>query len=312
MKPEQRRYFLNLLENPLQKENASHEASWILEHVVSLNLENEIEIEKKLNEIIERKKNKEPLQYILGKWPFRGYEFNVGPGVLIPRPETEELVESVIMTLENSASSSHLLLNEKFNILDLGSGSGCIGLSLLADLLKDIETETSNSKNISSNFHLTLVEESSAALKYLNENVQMIKKHLHNATVEIVHKDWINWQSEKKYHVVVSNPPYVSPHELTQLDKSVKEFEPHQALVPMRLNHDDEYSAQAYKEIIAIAENVLLPEAWLFVELSPLQAEWIQIYVSQRESFNDLRTLKDISKKPRIFCAKKKKRAEGG
>jgi release factor glutamine methyltransferase len=146
----------------------------------------------------------------------------------------------------------------------------------------------------------------------LNENVQMIKKHLHNATVEIVHKDWINWQSEKKYHVVVSNPPYVSPHELTQLDKSVKEFEPHQALVPMRLNHDDEYSAQAYKEIIAIAENVLLPEAWLFVELSPLQAEWIQIYVSQRESFNDLRTLKDISKKPRIFCAKKKKRAEGG
>jgi release factor glutamine methyltransferase len=306
MRPEERRALYAILEAPLISEGAVHEISWILDHIKSLSLSDYAQMLEKVHDIIERKKRKEPLQYILGEWSFRGYDFKVGPGVLIPRPETEELVESVIMSLENSNKSSALILNKGFRMADLGAGSGCIGLSFVADLLKDIETETSSAEEISKHISLTLVEKSPEALKYLKENLIRMRPHLLKAQVEVVENDWINWNPKNKFNLFISNPPYLNSDEYMNIDSSVRDFEPKSALIPERFNENDVFATQAYREIIEVAEKYLLPEAWIFMELSPLQAEWIQSYASDRESFNDLRTLKDMSKKPRIFCAKRK------
>jgi release factor glutamine methyltransferase len=308
MKPEERRELYSLLEPALLKQGAVHEISWILDHVRKLSLPSFEHMRAKVLEIVSRKEREEPLQYILGSWSFRGYELSVGPGVLIPRPETEELVESVVMSIENSNTSSELLLDhsKSYHIADLGAGSGCIGLSLVADFLRDIETETARAQEISQSLHLTLVEKSADARKYLEENIRIMRPHLLGAKVEIVASDWLDWRPAQRFDIIVSNPPYVSPAELSGLDCSVKNFEPHSALVPERLAPGDDFATQSYREIIEVAEKYLKPESWIFLELSPLQAEWIQDWVSGRGTFNDMRTLKDIAKKPRIFCAKKK------
>ncbi|MCL2446077.1 MAG: peptide chain release factor N(5)-glutamine methyltransferase [Oscillospiraceae bacterium] len=152
--------------------------------------------------LVARRAAGEPLQYILGSWEFYGLPFAVGLGVLIPRPETEMLVE---LALRNA----QCMLNAELTIVDLCAGSGCIGLSIAHHL---------------PHAQVHLVELSDAALPYLKQNAARYP----NATVH--HDDIFNYASSIAHcALVVSNPPYIATHELASLQAEVQ-HEPAMAL----------------------------------------------------------------------------------
>ena len=148
---------------------------------------------------LERLKTHEPIQYILGKTSFMDLEFKVNSSVLIPRPETEELVR--------------LILKENLDgkeILDIGTGSGCIAISIAKNL--------PNSK-------VSALDISNDAIEVAKENAK-----LNSVSIEFINADIFEYNSDKKYDVIISNPPYVTEFEKTLMKKNVLDFEPELAL----------------------------------------------------------------------------------
>tara|TARA_A100001011_G_scaffold264819_1_gene273548 strand:- start:10490 stop:11332 length:843 start_codon:yes stop_codon:yes gene_type:complete len=179
---------------------------------------------------LERLKAHEPIQYILGKTNFMDLEFKVNSSVLIPRPETEELVR--------------LMLKKDFDgkeILDIGTGSGCIAISLAKNL--------PNSK-------VSAMDISIDALEVAKENAK-----LNNVSIEFIHADIFEYQSDKKYDVIVSNPPYVTESEKLKLKKNVLGFEPELAFFV-----DDVTPLKYYESIINFSLNNLNSQGQIFFE----------------------------------------------
>lgn len=156
-----------------------------------------------MNEIIEKRKSNEPLQYIVGRWDFYGFEFKVGEGVLIPRPETENLVEYVLNEIKNIKNPI---------VFDLCSGSGCIGLTI-AKLRPDAT--------------VYLFEKEDKAFNYLNKNLGCFS--LKNAVP--VKCDIFNFDFSDlpEADLIISNPPYIKSDEVPLLQEEVKK-EPVSAL----------------------------------------------------------------------------------
>lgn len=142
-----------------------------------------------------------PLQYIIGRWSFFGHEFFVGPGVLIPRADTETVMDVCM---------EYLAGDKEYKVLDLCAGTGCIGISIAA--------ERENAK-------VALVEKYAEALTYLNKNVE------HNGVgVEVIQGDVLEGcASDKKYDLIVSNPPYITDGDMKTLQAEVQQ-EPETAL----------------------------------------------------------------------------------
>ncbi|MBR2952951.1 MAG: peptide chain release factor N(5)-glutamine methyltransferase [Clostridia bacterium] len=159
--------------------------------------------QEKIDEVIDRRKNGEPLQYILGKWDFYDLSFSVGEGVLIPRPETEILVDFALEKLKNVKNPV---------VYDLCSGSGCIGLTI-AKHLKDAK--------------VYLLEKEENALKYLLKN----KDDLKLDNVFVINDDLftVDLSLFPECDLIVSNPPYIMTEEIDSLQKEVL-FEPITAL----------------------------------------------------------------------------------
>ncbi len=169
----------------------------------------EIEIEK-LRELVKRRTTGEPVAYILGEKDFFKFKFKVNPAVLIPRPETETLVEIACQELEN--------LNQKFpqiNILDLGSGSGCIAISLAKEFESSKVFAVEKSKDA-----FSLLQEN--ILLNQCENVKAINQDAENAEA-------IFQESASEFQLIISNPPYISQDD-QEVDESVRKFEPAMAL----------------------------------------------------------------------------------
>ena len=148
-------------------------------------------------------KTGKPYQYILGKSIFFGHTFFVNENVLIPRPETEELIEFIISHL---SQKKHLPLK----ILDIGTGSGCIPI-LLSKYLP--------------NAHITSIDISEKALKIAKKNAEF-----HQVNIQFILKDYLHENLDNIYDVIVSNPPYIDPLEESNIHSSVKNFEPQIAL----------------------------------------------------------------------------------
>tara|TARA_B100001109_G_scaffold73932_1_gene60513 strand:+ start:36 stop:878 length:843 start_codon:yes stop_codon:yes gene_type:complete len=179
---------------------------------------------------LERLKTNEPIQYVLGKTNFMDLEFKVNSSVLIPRPETEELVR--------------LMLKEDLNgkeILDIGTGSGCIAVSLAKNL--------PNSK-------VSALDVSRDALEVAKENAK-----LNNVSIEFIHADIFEYKSQKKYDVIVSNPPYVLESEKMFMKQNVLGFEPELALYI-----DDIIPLKYYESIINFSLNNLNSQGQIFFE----------------------------------------------
>ena len=184
------------------------EARWLVEEFVP---GADLEAVVALRLAAQRRLAGEPLQYIVGHWPFRSLDLDVDARVLIPRPETEELVDVALRELARLDVVAPA-------ILDLGCGSGAIGLALLDEL---------RSRGLAA--QLVAVDESSNALAVARRNA--LKHQLHS--VSFVHSTWfedIDPTFEGRFDLIVSNPPYVGEFELGELDP-ILSFEPRGALV---------------------------------------------------------------------------------
>lgn len=195
----------------------------------------------KISEILAKRTSGYPLQYLLGEWEFYGLPFKVGEGVLIPRQDTETLVETVLDYLKT------LPENER-TVLDLCSGSGCIGITL---------AKLANAK-------VTLVEKSENALFYLRENVRIngVEK-----LCKVVSGDVLEENSDfGEFSVITSNPPYLTKKEMETLQKEVK-FEPEMALY----GGDD--GLYFYRKIIPQYTKSLKPHGLFAVEIGDSMAD---------------------------------------
>jgi release factor glutamine methyltransferase len=190
---------------------------------------------------ITRLKTYEPIQYIIGQTEFYGLSFKVNSHTLIPRPETEELVELVINNVK-------LKSTQPLSILDIGTGTGCIAISL--------------AKHIA-NAQVFAVDVSDDALKVAKENAV-----LNGVNVEFIKVDILNWQSESKlqdltFDIIVSNPPYVRQLEKAEMKANVLQHEPHLALFV-----DDANPLQFYQAITQFASQKLQPNGHLYFEIN--------------------------------------------
>jgi release factor glutamine methyltransferase len=155
----------------------------------------------RLGEIAERINSGEPIQYVLGSAWFYGRQFKVHSAVLIPRPETEELVDYIIKRYRSE---------KDITIIDIGTGSGCIAITLSLELdAKVFATDVSDE-----------------ALQLAKQNNHILEGHVTFLKHDILNEDL----SFRNVDVVVSNPPYIAPEEKTDMKKNVVEFEPHVAL----------------------------------------------------------------------------------
>lgn len=195
-----------------------------------------------LEQQVNRLLNKEPLQYVLREAWFSGFRFIVEPGVLIPRPETEELVEWVISNCKFPV--------ENLEILDVGTGSGCIAISL---------------KRRIRSAKVWALEKSSAALHIAEQNAIAL-----GASINFIHQDLFNqldWQRLPNLDFIVSNPPYVTPVEKKEMAPQVLEFEPAEALFT-----PSEDPLLYYRALASLFLEKKKSESQLFCEINPRYA----------------------------------------
>ncbi len=200
--------------------------------------------------ILDRLVAGEPLQYILGYADFYGLRLGVAPGVLIPRPETEELVDLIV----ERHAHDHAL-----RILDLGTGSACIPLAL--------------AQHLSPSTHIDAVELSIEALALARHNVDTyLRQSPDRASIRLLEADLfdlVGQSPDSPYHLIVSNPPYIHPDEAEDMSPHVLLHEPRTALFAP---HTDPI---AYYEAIArlALEGWLLPSGHIYAELNPFYAQ---------------------------------------
>ncbi len=213
---------------------------------------------------LERLKTHEPIQYVLGKTSFMDLEFKVNNSVLIPRPETEELVR--------------LMLKEDLDgkeILDIGTGSGCIAISLAKNL---------------ANAKVTALDVSEDALEIAKQNAKM-----NNVNIEFIHADIFEYQSEKKYDVIVSNPPYVCESEKSLMKKNVLDFEPMSALFV-----ENDKSLIYYTSILKFASKTLINNGFLFFEINENYSTELE-NICKLNAFYNIRFKSDVNRKNRFL-----------
>jgi release factor glutamine methyltransferase len=211
-----------------------------------------------------------PIQYVIGKTWFYGMEFMVTNDVLIPRPETEELVRLVI-----DEAKKH---NESFSILDIGTGSGCIAVALKKNLPR---------------CHVYALDISEEALNVAKQNAEK-----NNCEIHFIHGDILDKMSWQKLHactVIVSNPPYVKKSEINLMHKNVVEYEPHAALFV-----NDENALVFYKAIAEVGKEKLKSEGAIYVEINEsLGLETAILF--QKEGYKDVQLIQDMQKKDRMI-----------
>lgn len=228
---------------------------------------------KEVDKIIIRLQQSEPIQYILGETTFYGLKFLVNPSVLIPRPETEELVSRILKEYTD----------KNIRVLDIGTGSGCIAISL--------------NKNLPDS-EFVAVDISEKALLTARENNKI------NATnVSFIQTDILSEQAKKDIHgvfdIIVSNPPYVMEKEMVNMDKNVLLYEPSQALyVP------DNDPLLFYRSITYFANEKLNEGGFLYFEINA-QCGSTMVCFLQQEGYKDIELIQDIFGKNRMIKARK-------
>ncbi len=247
-------------------DEAKLEARFILEYVLKINQKEMIqengrlldrEDQAQIQSITDKRISGIPLPYLLGEWSFYGRTFKVNRDVLIPRADTEILIEKVL---------SKISKRDTFNILDLGCGTGIIGITLA------LERPLSK---------VMLIDQSEDALKNTKENLA-----LHQApNITIQKSDWFDALTETKFDVIVSNPPYLEdndPHLLEDL-----KHEPIHALI------SSPTGMAAIAHIIEHAKNHMNQDAWLFIEHGYNQAE-IAKDLFEKNGYQHIEHAKDI------------------
>ncbi|MEJ8819122.1 peptide chain release factor N(5)-glutamine methyltransferase [Lacibacter sp. H407] len=264
-----------------------HVAKKKLHHIKQENIS--VEETQQIDRILQQLLTHRPLQYVLNEAWFYGLKFEVNESVLIPRPETEELVDWIVKEVESGkkstkyevGSTASLLTthNSPLTILDIGTGSGCIPIALKKNLP---ETEVS------------AIDVCSEALHTATTNALNNETEVNFQLLDFL--DESKWNELSKYDIIVSNPPYIKTTEANTMSKHVLEFEPHKALfVP------DEDALLFYRKIADFALQHLQPNGAVYVEINQqLGNETVELF--QQKGFTvELR--KDMSGNDRMLKA---------
>lgn len=209
-----------------------------------------------------------PIQYILGEAEFYGLKFYVNPDVLIPRPETEELVYIIIETIKGSSSRYTTLL-------DIGTGSGCIPVAIKKNL---------------PNVNVSALDVSVPALEVAKGNAK-----LNSVAVNFIPANILTYATEQVYDIIVSNPPYIKEDEKASMHQNVLSHEPHLALF---VTNED--PLVFYKAIADFSQKQLSNDGLLFFEINEfLGNEMVEMLSSK--GFRDVKIIKDMQGKDRMI-----------
>lgn len=224
-----------------------------------------------VGKVMERIERGEPIQYVLGTARFYGMDLKVDSRVLIPRPETEELVDMIVARFKN---------REDLKVLDIGTGSGAIAIALSRNLpFSDV----------------TGIDLSEGALQVARENAADL-----HACISLIHADIFKWMPEPdSLDIVVSNPPYIPEEEKRDMETNVLDYEPASALfVP------DSDPLVYYRRIAEVASVGLRVDGRIYFEINPRFAEQIKKMLEER-GYLDVEVTQDISRRDRFVSARK-------
>ncbi len=269
------------LQSLYDKGEAQTITQWLLEHITGWNRlqliqQKETVLTPKqinwLEEACQRLDKNEPIQYIIGEAPFYDLSLKVNPSVLIPRPETEELVFWVKESWENRQKGK--------SVLDIGTGSGCIAL-LTKHLLPQMLVHA--------------VDISPTALEVAKENANKYQLELHFSQLDILEPS--NWTKHDSYDVIISNPPYIPQKDQTIMEERVYLQEPSIALfVP------DDDPLLFYRQIAQFAQQHLKPNGELFLEIHEQYGHHTSVLLEEY-GFQKIILQKDLSGRDRMIKA---------
>ena len=275
--------FLSQLTSIYERREAANITDWVFENITGLkrlerSLNRNAELGKdsiqKLNLCLHELLKHRPVQYVLNEAWFYKMKFYVNENVLIPRPETEELVEWVVLDIHSTMNNAQ---REEFRIIDVGTGSGCIAVSIKREL---------------QNVEVTAIDVSEEALKIANKNAEALQ-----AKINLLQVDFLNeslWSPLGVYDVIVSNPPYIPQKEKEKLSKNVADFEPHLALFI-----DDNDPFIFYKRIAKFAQSHLKPNGKIYVEIHEDYSKEVEKIFSAQNLKTEIRP--DIYGKKRMI-----------
>ncbi len=265
-------------------EHADQEAVWLIAHALGVNTHHLAADSSRAltsgerrtaESLVTRRAAREPLQYVLGTQEFCGLEFDVTPAVLIPRPETELLVQKVVRHAGRSG----------VRVVDVGTGSGCIAVALAAAL---------------SDAAITAIDRSSAALAVAKSNAA---KHGVAHRIEWVEGDWLDpLRAEgglSTWDVIVSNPPYIAEHEWGGLQPEVRLFEPRLALV------GGADGTECHARLLRDARPCLKEGGLLIMEIGQGQAPALRGIAERTGGYAPLRVVPDEAGIERVVIAER-------
>lgn len=265
------------------------EARWLCEHASGLD---RVELDAARDEVVSqrcgvalramvtRRLTGEPLQYVMKSWAFRDLDVLVDNRVLIPRPETEVVVQAALDLAREMISKT----NSKLRVADLGTGSGVIGLSLASELPRGT-TE------------VWLTDLSADALEVARANLAGLG--LINGDVRVAQGSWfaaLPSELKNSFDLIVSNPPYIGVYD-PSVESSVLNHEPHLALFAGSDGLD------AYREIISHSGEWLATDGWIVLEIGHQQGDAVRELLAQN-SFKQIEIRKDLAGRDRIALAK--------
>ena len=234
-----------------------------------------------LRNLVRRRKNREPIAYILGKWEFYGISLKLGPGVLIPRPDTECLVDHALDLVQKDTRT------QPYSILELGTGTAAIPLAI-----------TSNCNNI----HILTLEKSAEALFWAKENINSNLEKIDklNNQIHLISGDGFGvLKPNISFEMIISNPPYIEQSDLTTLAKEVSCFEPKVALDGGKDGLD------FYHLLLSAAKEHLKPSGYLIFEHGFDQKEKIKRIMAQAADLKYINGFQDLNSNDRVLLFQK-------
>jgi len=232
-----------------------------------LNAEEQLQYES----LVSRRASGEPLQYVTGHQEFWKADFLVTPAVLIPRPETEHVIEAVLDLVHHHA------LGPRLKLVDVGTGSGAIAISLARELPQA---------------EVHAVDLSPAALEIARTNAQRLAARVFFTQSDVL----ASIERDSSYDFVVSNPPYVGLNEADKVQEVVKHYEPHMAVFA------GEEGLDVIRRLIPQAREALRPGGWLLMEIGYTQAESVMALLA---TWDDVHAVSDLAGIPRVIVARK-------
>ena len=288
MREEEQLRYEEVVERYLPSFSSEYELRWAVEELLDReigsspgrrshlirDLEFKVDVLRTLDEWSLRRSSGEPLQYILGHWPFGGLDLICDTRALIPRPETEELVELIASEAKNDGRLG-------MRVLDLGCGTGAIGLSLAATGLVS---------------YVELVDFSEAACELTRENLRR-NLELIRCDVEIVQSDWFEDVRESKFDLVVSNPPYIRSGDIEVLQAEL-------SMEPVSALDGGEDGIAPYRLILSQVRDFLKAGGKVYFEIGFDQGKAVS-KLAREAGFEDVLVVKDLASHDRfVICAR--------